>query len=412
VNEEYDLMIVGGGLAGVSLALALASSGLRLALIEAAPPRVEHIANDDDRAIALSLGSARIFQGMGLWQAIAPEATPIRTIHVSERGGCGFCRLDAGEMATAALGYVITARALGGILLQRLAACGSVDVLAPARLAGTRIEGGRVRVEIQSNDATSDCTTRLLVAADGGDSPLREALGLPVRRWEYRQHAVIANLTPSQPHRGRAYERFTPEGPIALLPLDQGRCALVWTVADADVQAVLALDDAAFLQEIQRRFGWRLGRFSRVGRRSSHALRHVRALESVGPRTVLIGNAAHSLHPIAGQGFNLGLRDVAALAEAVTQAGVNLGADPAVDPGSAAVLAAYRKWREGDQQAVAVATDSLVRLFGNPLDTVRWSRNLALTALDLCPPARRALTRAAMGMAGRQPRLARGVPLD
>ena len=228
-----------------------------------------------------------------------------------------------------------------------------------------------------------------------------------MQRWRYDQSAVVANITPSKPHADVAYERFTDSGPVALLPMQEQRCALVWTVHQNDVDEILALDDARFLDGFQRRFGYRLGRFLRVGKRSSYPLSLLRVLESVRGRIAIIGNAAHTLHPIAGQGFNLGIRDVAALAEVVNDAHRD-----GADIGAPEVLERYEQWRQREQQGVALATDGLARLFSNPLKAFQLGRNLGLLAMDVIPGARHPLARAAMGMIGRQPRLSRGVPLD
>ncbi|MFM1892235.1 MAG: hypothetical protein RLZ44_1312 [Pseudomonadota bacterium] len=406
-RRDYDLLIVGGGMVGASLALALAGRGLRLGVIEAAAPGPGTQPSYDDRAIALAHGTRRIFEGLGIWPAIAASAEPIRRIHVSDRGHFGFTRLDAAAEQVPALGYVVTGRELGAALIDAVRQRPDVELIAPARVTALRTEPDRVVATVMEGEVGQEFATRLLVAADGGDSFVRETLGIPVRRWAYGQSAVVANITPERPHLGVAYERFTDVGPVALLPMREQRCALVWTVADAELQQVLDYDDAAFMTEFQARFGHRLGRFLRVGRRSGYSLSFLRALESVRPRVAIIGNAAHTLHPIAGQGFNLGIRDVAALAEVIAEA-----QRAGRDPGAAENLAAYEAWRRRDQQLVALATDGLVRLFTNPLGPLRLARNLGMLALDALPFAKHALARAAMGSAGRLPRLARGLPLE
>lgn len=402
----YDLVIVGGGMVGASLALALGGRGLRMALIEAHAPGDAGQPGYDDRAIALAYGTRRVFEAIGVWPALREQVEPIVDIHVSERGRFGVVRLSAQEEGVPALGYVITARELGAVLVERLLAMPDLDLLAPARLVDFADDGSLVSLQVERGGVMQTLTTRLLVAADGGDSPVRERLGVPVRRWEYGQTAVVANVTPGRAHRGCAFERFTDSGPLALLPMSGERCAVVWTVRDADADAMLALDDAAFLQGLQARFGHRLGVFERVGQRYSYPLGLMRALESVRGRVAIIGNAAHTLHPVAGQGFNLGVRDVAALAEVVDEAH-RAGSDP----GDAGVLEDYRRWRQGEQASMAVATDGLARLFANPLGPLRLGRQLGLLAMAWLPGARHPLARAAMGLAGRQPRLARGVPL-
>jgi len=402
----YDLVIVGGGMVGASLAIALSGRGLSIALVEAHKPGTDSQPSYDDRAIALAYGSRRIFEALDLWPALRPLAEPILDIHVSDRGHFGFTRLSAADEGVPALGHVVTARELGGVLLQRLAADAALEVIAPARVLGFTDRGDRVEVEVERDGVTDTLDCRLLVAADGGNSSVRSQLDVPVVRWAYGQSAVVTNITPSQPHRNVAYERFTDTGPVALLPMTEQRCAVVWTVRDEQLEEVLGLDDEAFLAAFQQRFGYRLGRFLRVGRRAAYPLSLLRARESVRGRVAIIGNAAHTLHPIAGQGFNLGIRDVAALAEVVVDA-----AATGHDVGGAEVLARYERWRLAEQRNVALATDGLARLFSNPLGIVRLGRNLGLLAMEFLPAAKHPLARGAMGLLGRQPRLARGVPL-
>jgi len=247
---------------------------------------------------------------------------------------------------------------------------------------------------------------RLIVAADGADSPLRGQFGIGSVVSDYQQTAIVTNITPQLPHNNIAYERFTASGPMALLPMSEQRCAVVWTVASAQAEAVMALDESDFIAELQSRFGYRLGRLERVGRRQAWPLRLVRAKESVRERLALIGNAVHTLHPIAGQGFNLGARDVAVLAEVLVDA-----LKAAEDPGSLAVLQRYADWQQRDHNNVTVFTDGLARLFSLPLPALGMARSAGMLAFDLLPPAKRLLTRLTMGRSGRTPRLARGLPL-
>jgi 2-octaprenyl-6-methoxyphenol hydroxylase len=405
-TDTYDLIIVGGGMVGASLAITLADRGLRMALIEAHAPGVDSQPSYDDRGIALAYGTRRIFDAIGVWSALESIVEPILDIHVSDRGHFGFTGLSAAEEGVPALGYVVTARELGRVLLARLHQQGALDVIAPARVVRFDDQGAEVRVEVERNGVMASLDCRLLVAADGGNSAIREQLGVPIQRWQYGQSAVVTNITPAKDHANVAYERFTESGPVALLPMTEQRCALVWTVRDEQVDEVLALDDEAFLAAFQQRFGYRLGRFGRVGRRLSYPLSLLRARESVRGRVAIIGNAAHTLHPIAGQGFNLGIRDVAALVEVIDDAFA-----AGRDIGSPAVLDAYERWRAQEQRNVALATDGLARLFSNPLRIVRAGRNFGMLAMEFLPGAKHPLARAAMGLNGRQPRLARGVPL-
>jgi 2-octaprenyl-6-methoxyphenol hydroxylase len=299
---------------------------------------------------------------------------------------------------------VATGGVLGRVLQDGLRQLDSVEVLAPATLTALRTDAGGVVADIEHDGTTTSFTAGLLVAADGAQSPIREQLGIRARRRDYRQSAIIANLSTDRPHDNVAYERFTDSGPLALLPMTEARSALVWTVHEQEREAIMGLDDETFLQRLQERFGYRLGRFTRVGRRNAFALQLLQAQESVRPGLALIGNAAHTLHPIAGQGFNLGLRDVAALVDIV------LGArSKGRDIGELAELRRYADWRRADQRRVALFTDSMVRLFGQPLPPVAWLRDAGMLALDVCPPAKRWFGRMTMGRAGRLPRLARGL---
>lgn len=403
---HYDVLIVGGGMVGASLALALADQDLRLGIIEASVHAVEDSPSYDDRAIALAYGSRRIFEALALWPSIEPAAQAIEQIHVSNRGHFGFTRLRASDEEVAALGYVVTARDLGVALLGALSRQSRIETIAPATVTAVFPEGDAVRVLVRIGESEVEHTAGLLVAADGAQSFIREALGFRARRWDYGESAVIANITPQIAPQGTAFERFTEAGPIALLPMQGSRCALVWTVPNEEVGAVLAYDDRSFIQAFQYRFGSRLGRFERVGCRTSYRLSFLRTLNSVQPRIAVIGNAAHTLHPIAGQGFNLGIRDVAVLAEVIVEAQRH-----GEDFGTGEVLTRYDTWRRSDQQAVAMATDGLARLFKQQWLPVRIARNLGMLALDGIPYAKHRLARAAMGTAGRLPRLARGLAL-
>lgn len=404
--SRYDLVIVGGGMVGASLAIALGGRGLRIALVEAHALGADTQPSYDDRGIALAYSTQRIFEAIGVWPALRAQVEPILDIHISDRGYFGLTRLSARDEGVPALGHVVTARELGRVLLDHLAHDVSLDVIAPARVVDFVDHTDGVRVEIERDGLMSTLECALLVAADGGNSSIRERLELPVVRWQYGQSAVVTNITPSRAHANVAYERFTDSGPVALLPMSGQRCAVVWTVRDVQLDAVLALDDAGFIAAFQQRFGQRLGRFVRVGRRAAYPLSLLRARESVRGRVAVIGNAAHTLHPIAGQGFNLGIRDVAALAEVIDDA-FAAGADI----GATGVLDRYARWRTTEQRNVALATDGLARLFSNPLGIVRLGRNLGLLAMELLPAAKHPLARGAMGLLGRQPRLARGVPL-
>ncbi len=406
-NLDFQVIIIGGGLVGASLAVALGQSGIRVAIVETTALSVDQQPNYDDRSIALAQGSQQIFSGLGLWHKLESQVSPIHTIHVSDRGHFGFTRLRHSEENVAALGYVAPSRVLGAALMARLSELEYVTLFAPAKLKSFEVTDASVHVEVLHNQQTITLTAKLLVAADGAKSEIREQQGITTEQSDYGQTAVIANLTPGKSHQQIAYERFTDTGPMAMLPMTEGRCALVWTVANERADEVMQLNDAAFLKQVQERFGFRLGYFQKAGQRQAFSLQLVRAKESIRPRLALIGNAIHTLHPVAGQGFNLGLRDVAALSEVIVDA-INQGHDC----GDPLVLKAYADWRYHDQRRVVAFTDGLVRLFSQPLAPVRWARNAGLLAFDLLPPAKRWFGKLTMGRGGRLPRLSRGLPLS
>ena len=406
MTDETDILIIGGGLVGASLAVALGQAGLNVTVVEACPFSADQQSNYDERSIALAQGSQCIFSALGLWQSLQDEVCPIHTIHVSDRGHFGFTRLRREQQGVPALGYVATARVLGKTLLGQLDRLQNVRTLAPAQLIDFQVHDDGVSTRLMLEDRTLECSARLLVAADGAQSSVRDQLGIHSSRRDYGQTAVIANVTAERGHENVAYERFTDSGPLALLPMSGQRCALVWTVRSDQSDDIMGLDDAQFLSRLQERFGYRLGRFVKAGQRHAYPLQLLQARESIRPRMALIGNAMHTLHPVAGQGFNLGLRDVAALAEVVMDARRN-----GLDIGDNTVLARYADWRQADQRRVVAFTDSMVRLFGHSLPPVAWLRDAGMLALDMCPPAKRWFGRLTTGRAGRLPRLARGLEL-
>lgn len=406
---DYDIIIIGGGMIGASLALSLAHQPLRIAIVEAVPFCAETQPSYDDRAIALSFGSQRIFEGLGLWPTLAKHATPIEHIHISDQGHFGFARLDCREERVTALGYVITARDIGATLVGGESGLGqseNLTLISPARVTDLKLGSEHATVIIERSGNTETLRARLVVAADGGDSSVRRQLDIRTTQRDYQQTAITANITPAQPHRNVAFERFTHHGPLALLPMEENCCALVWTRAPQDAERLLALDDETFLAELQACFGQRLGRLLKVGQRATYPLRLIRAQEQVRARLALIGNAAHTLHPIAGQGFNLGLRDIATLAQTIVDAqrhGKDIGTLPVLEP--------YAHWRNRDHRQVIGFTNALVQGFSNRFPPLALARNLGLLATDLCPPLKHTLARHAMGIAGKLPRLARGLPL-
>ncbi len=409
MTQAVDIAIVGGGMVGASLAAALAPFGLKLALIEAFPHDSAAQPSFDERTTALSNGSHRILDTLGVWPGVSPLATPIRKIHVSDQGRFGFARIDAAEQGLTAMGYVVPNRAFGAALWARLQASANVQVFCPAEVLRVTAGEHTVTLEIVQGAATSRLDSKLIVAADGVHSAVRSAFGVDAESRDYEQTAIITTVLPQRFHDHVAYERFTGSGPLALLPLEGGRCTLVLTLGRAPAASAMAWSDQEFLAEVQRRFGFRLGRFLKVGRRVPYPLSLTRAARTSAGRCVIVGNAAQSLHPVAGMGFNLGLRDVASLAELIAER----RHEPHFDAGAASLLTEYDAWRAADRGGVIAFTDGLVRMFASPSSVVQRLRNLGLLAFDLLPPAKAALSRLSTGAGAgaRVPKLARGVVL-
>ena len=411
-DTDFDLIIVGGGMVGASLACALGDSPLKIAVIEATPFASDSQPSFDARTLALAYGSRQIFDSLGLWQRIEQQGvTAIRRIHVSDRGHAGSSHLDANTEGVEALGYVAETRLLGRVLHERMRSFGNVQFICPAQVTQVTLEASRASVETTESQSSRSISGRLLVAADGGNSVTRQLLGIKTFRMGYDQHAVIANVAMDRPHEGVAYERFTASGPMALLPScdpegNENVFALVWTVKGNERDEVLQLDDAAFLSRLQQRIGERAGRFIKVGERFVYPLSWMQSREHVRQRLAIIGNAAHTLHPVAGQGFNLGLRDVAVLAQVILD-GVRQGEDP----GDLGLLQHYANWRRRDQLQTALFTDGLVRAFSKTFPPLALARNIGLALVDILPPVKHVLARHAMGLGGKLPRLARGLRL-
>jgi 2-octaprenyl-6-methoxyphenol hydroxylase len=408
--QHYDIVIAGGGMIGTSLALALAPLGLSVAVVEAIARREAPQPSFDDRSTALSRSTQRMFEAMGLWPDIVAASTPIRSIHVSDQGRFGFSHINAEEQGVEALGYVVINRVLGGVLQDALDDLDDVDVLCPARIVDIDLAPDIATAVVEDADGEKrELSCNLLVAADGANSSVREMMGITAQKSHYGQRAVIGNLLPEKDIDSTAYERFTQQGPLAVLPVADGRAGFVWTVSEADAERVMALDDEQFLAELQQEFGFRLGTLSRVGKRASYPLILSKALRLSATRSVLIGNSAHGLHPVSAQGFNLGMRDVAAIVDCVADAKASPGD---FDPGASNVLEQYASWRRADQQKLVRFTDSLVKLFGSERWPLRTLRNIGMLGFDLVPGVRSVFARHTMGLAGRLPRLSRGVPIE
>ena len=387
---RVDIAIIGGGLVGASLAVALQGEakqrGWQICLIEPFTPGSAYQPSYDARSTALSFGSQQIYQRLGLWQQISQRAEPIKQIHVSDRGRFAAARLSAEEEGVPALGYVVENAWLGECLWQAL----DPDVVSwrsPAQVSRMQALADGYQLTL---DDGSELACNLAIMAEGGRSGLREQLGIAVSTTPYGQSALIANISAQDAHHGQAFERFTEEGPMALLPLADNRCALVWTRATPEAERLMGLDDRAFLAELQAAFGYRLGSLRQVGTRHLYPLALTTASEQVRKHLVVLGNAAHSLHPIAGQGYNLSLRDTQVLAETLLTSTAPLG--------DLATLQNYLSRQQTDQQLTVGFSDQVTRLFSTAQPLLAGGRNLGLLGLDLLPPAKRWFARQAMGL--------------
>lgn len=407
VAAEYDIFIAGGGMIGSSLAAALASLELSVAMVEAVDRGAGEQPSFDERSTALSRSTQRSFAALGLWQDIAAASTPIARLHVSDKGRFGFAHLDAAEQGVEALGYVCRNRVLGAVLATALKEARNLVQYCPARITGVSCGCGTNVIAIRHADGREQrLAARLLVVADGARSTVRDMLGIGVMHSDYGQTAIAGSLLTERPADNVAYERFTEDGPIAMLPIGDARTAFVWIAGSREASRLVDLDDTAFTAELEKAFGHRLGGLSRPSRRTAYPLALSRAVRVTADRAVLIGNAAHGLHPVAAQGFNLGLRDVATLCDCIADA-----LDGAADIGARPILERYAAWRRADQRKLVAFTDGLVRLFGSRRTSLRLLRNLGMLGFDLIPGVKRSFARHTMGLAGRLPRLARGVPL-
>jgi 2-octaprenyl-6-methoxyphenol hydroxylase len=402
--KEVDVAIVGGGMVGASFALALRATKLRVLLIESVPPDSAAQPSFDERTTALGNGSRQIFESLGVWQAMSAEAAAIRSIHVSDAGRFGVARLDAKEQGVPAFGYVVPNRTIGRVLWQALRQASNVTLAVPAQVRSATLREEAVLLDVAGEGGDESIRCSVAVAADGAGSVLRASAGIDASIEDYEQVAIVVNAATEKPNTGEAFERFTPSGPLAVLPIAGGGYTVVWAVRPDRASELMRLDEARFAAELLASFGWRAGRWVKIGKRNTYPLALSRASDTVSGRVVLIGNAAQALHPVAGQGFNLGLRDAATLAEMLAAASVS--------PDFGELLGRFAAWRAEDRQGVTRFTDGLVRLFGSDLPGLGLVRNFGLLLFDLSPAAKRALSRVSWGFAGRMPRLARGLPLE
>lgn len=391
--RDYDVVICGGGLVGRSLAIALAKLPLKIVIVEALPPQLAHQVNFDTRSFALSYGNALFLKKIGVWEPLRSTVTPIESIHVSDRGHAAITRLTAKEQQVPALGYIALAPDLNSALQQTLAQHENIELFCPATVTAINNTKDKAVLTVQQNGQAFQIQAKLAIAADGTHSLLRSLLKIGVKQQDYGQTAIIANLGLARHHQNIAYERFTSDGPLALLPLSEQRCGLVWTIKPEQVETVMNLPDKQFLAELQRAFGYRLGRFEKVGKRFAYPLQLLQAKQLVKSRVALIGNAAHTLHPIAGQGFNLGLRDVAVLTKILKSSLLN-----GENVGSEITLRQYEEQQTRDHAQYIRYTDGLVNLFATQFFPCTVARNLGIQLFNILPGIKKSFTRQAMGL--------------
>ena len=401
MSYTCDIAIVGGGLAGASLAVALAPLGYEITVIEAVANKAAEQPSYDDRTLALSHSSCRILSGIDMWESLAADATAIRKIFITELGRPGRVVLDSAEMGLTEFGHVVEARRFGVAVTARLDQTENIRMISPAKVKDIKPGGPASLLTLDTESGEEQLQARLVVAADGANSFIRNHLHIPTDTRDYGQTAVICNITPEQDHRGRAFERLTDSGPFAVLPHVGKRCGLVWSVATDAAAELMEIGEDEFLSRAQRRFGGQLGELVKMGRRSAYPLKLTRAREDIRERLVILGNAAHAIHPIGAQGFNLALRDAAVLAEILAD-------DVGGDPGAMDLLQTYSRWRRQDQRGTIANSDGMTRLFAHPSSFAAAVRTTGLIAHAILPALRRRSAIKAMGYRGRTPRLAMG----
>ena len=403
--DHFDLIIVGGGLVGASLAVALRKSTLRIAMIEPHALGSPAQPSYDERTVALTWSTRQIYQGMGVWQDIVEGgAEPILDIHVSNRGHFGMTHLSCRDAETEALGYVVPTRVIGNVLDTWVSRCNNITLFRPASADSISSKADLCEVNLTNPASPQTLNGKLVVLADGGRSSV--SAQFISKQTDYKQQALLCIVSTDRPHHGRAFERFTDEGPIALLPHSDQRYAVVWTSLPTQLESRLNLSDREFINSLQARFGDRAGTLSNPSPRKSYPLSRSVAREPAQDRMVIIGNAAHTVHPVAGQGFNLGMRDVAWLSDHLFSNNRR-----GVDIGNPDTLQQYARSRRRDTFMVSQFTHGLLQAFSSDLKIVGLLRNLALVGVELAPPVKRFLLRRTMGMTGPQSQLSIGLPL-
>ncbi len=394
--NKPECLIIGAGLVGLSLANAVKNSAWHITLLDSATPREINLSDPNARSIALSYSSEKIFTEMDIWEQLAPYTTPIKTIHVSDRGHFGSTRIEAAKLNVDALGFSIPAQALAKILQDNIKTADNITLLQPVTVTHIDTETGAISYQI--NNQIVNLTADLIIIADGGQSNLASLLQITRTETDYQQTAIVANVTLSRAHKNTAYERFTDCGPIALLPIEEQSMALVWTAKPDEAKKLLELDDELFLLQLQQAFGFRAGYFETITKRFTYPLKLMVSEQQVINKALILGNAAHTLHPVAAQGFNLSLRDIHYLSTELLSSSQRALSEAAGIQGVAEILQQYIQHRQPDQTRAIQFTDNLISIFSNNTFPITSLRSLGLTVLDNLPPLKNYLAKRAMGL--------------
>ena len=405
-SNDYDLIIVGAGMVGATLACALGGQGFRIALVEARQPEFDWPADSvDQRVSAITCASQKIFESIGAWSVMSGQrVSPYREMRVWDATGTGAIHFDSAELGEPLLGHIVENRVTLFALHKCLKSLETVSLLAPSSVTKLEIDSDKAQVELDDGRFLS---ASLVVAADGSRSKVRELAGIETTGWSYHQHGVVAHIVTSQDNQETAWQRFMPDGPLAFLPLSDGSSSIVWSTTPEHAETLLAMNETEFLDELQQAFGDRLGRMIKCGPRAAFPLHLQHAKTYTQPRIALLGDAAHTVHPLAGQGVNLGLADAASLAEVIVDA-----RKQQQDIGRHKVLRRYERWRKGENLTMLSTMDGFKRLFGSTKPVMKWLRNTGLRLTNSTTPIKNLIMRQAMGMEGDLSRLARGQALD